>query len=68
MIYFMDQFGRYTGESEDRNINFYNELGFIPRHITDVKPLPEKPGFEIVFKGDKWVYWPMATNTKDEPQ
>ena len=68
MIYYIDQFGRYTGKHEDRDIGFYNELGLIPRHITDVEPPERRPGFELVFKGDKWVHWPVSEEIQDDIQ
>lgn len=57
MIYFADEFGRYSHTREDLDINTYVQLGFIPSHITDKPPLPLKQGYDVVLQGSDWVYF-----------
>lgn len=55
MIYQLDAAGRFTGETYNRTMKFYEDLSFIPR-VTNIPPLPEKNNFDVVFNGTEWVY------------
>lgn len=64
-IYILDAFGRATGETiENRGMECYRATGFIPRHLTDITPLPSKEGFDVVFNGSTWNY--VDINSSDQ--
>lgn len=62
MIYQLDASGRFTGETYDRTMEFYEKLSFIPR-ITDIAPPAALPDHEVVFNGREWVQWPLEQDT-----
>lgn len=59
MIYFADEFGRYSHSRSDLSMQTYIDLGFIPSHITEEPPLPAKAGFEVVLNSSVWEYFPV---------
>lgn len=61
MIYFADEFGRYSHRREDLSMEIYNQLGFIPSHATELPPLPFKEGFDVVFNGREWKYFEIES-------
>ena len=64
MVYFADEFGRYSHFREDLNIEMYTKLGFIPSHVTDISPPSALPGHEVVFNGREWVQFSIE-NSED---
>lgn len=67
MIYLIDAFGRPTGKTLDRTMDFYKATPLIPRYVTDVPPLPPKDGFDVVFNGHAWEYFKHETNESLSP-
>ena len=59
MIYFADPSGRYSHSRDDITMQTYVEMGFIPSHVTDTVPLPDKDGFDVVLSGAGWQYVPV---------
>jgi hypothetical protein len=59
MIYFADEFGRYSHAREDISMSLYEQLGFIPSHVTEQEPLPAKSGFDVVWNGRNWEYFEL---------
>ena len=58
MIYQLDAEGRFTGETYNRTMKFYEDLSFIPR-VTDIVPPEPLPEHEVAFDGRGWVQWPI---------
>jgi hypothetical protein len=57
MIYFADEFGRYSHSRLDLSLQTYIDLGFIPSHVTEEPPLAAKAGFDVIFNGSSWEYF-----------